>query len=322
MTRSDETAGDFLRHVGAGRIDDVRAMLDDEPALVNAVGPHPFWGGRPQPLHVAIETTRGDMIRLLLERGADVDGSNNAYDAWSPLMLAINRKLHDVQRELLRRGATRGLLESLMLGDDERVSELLDSDGLPALSPNRGSVLAFARTPFAIDRLLALGAPADTKDRWGATPIEAMSRMGPDGAALVRHMAAKGISAGPAELARIGDLAALQRLVAADPSIAAQDAVMMAAVDFGHHAIVEWLLARGGNVSAHSDAESRHTALHSAAWNGNLAMVELLVGAGADASARDAQYDATPAGWAETSITVTNNPRCAEVVEYLRPRTA
>ena len=322
MTHSDDMAATFLAHVGAGRIDAVRMMLDAEPARVNAVGPHPFWGGRPQPLHVAIETTRGDIIRLLLERGADVDGSNSGYDSWSPLMLAIDRKLHDVQRELLRRGAARGLLESLMLGDDDRVSELLDAEGLPALGPNRGSILAFARTPFAIDRLLALGAPADLKDRWGATPIEAMSRMGPEGAALVRHMAAKGIAVSPAEFARIGDLATLERLVGADPSIAAQDAVMMAAVDFRHHALVEWLLARGGNVAARARAESRHTALHSAAWNGDLAMVELLVRAGADPSVRDEQYRATPAGWAETAIVVTSNRRCAEVVEYLRPRTA
>ena len=60
-----------------------------------------------------------------------------------------------------------------------------------------------------------------------------------------------------------------------------------------------------------------HTALHSAAWNGDLTMVTLLVKAGADRAARDEQYDGTPLGWAETSIEVTNNPACAEVVAYL-----
>ena len=56
--------------------------------MVNAVGPHPFWGGRPQPLHVAIETKRRDMFDLLLGAGADVNGTNDEYDHWSPLMLA------------------------------------------------------------------------------------------------------------------------------------------------------------------------------------------------------------------------------------------
>lgn len=46
-------------------------------------------------------------------------------------------------------------------------------------------------------------------------------------------------------------------------------------------------------------------------------MVELLVRAGADLTARDKQYHATPLGWAKTSIQVSNNPLCAEVVAYL-----
>jgi hypothetical protein len=46
-------------------------------------------------------------------------------------------------------------------------------------------------------------------------------------------------------------------------------------------------------------------------------MVRLLLNAGADLFARDEQYDATPRGWAETAITVTNNARCREVVDHL-----
>jgi hypothetical protein len=46
-------------------------------------------------------------------------------------------------------------------------------------------------------------------------------------------------------------------------------------------------------------------------------MATLLVAAGADPTARDQQYDATPRGWAETSTAVTNNPACAAVAAYL-----
>ena len=53
---------------------------------LNAVGPHPYWGGRPQALHVSIETARRDMFDLLLSSGADVDGRNDAYEHCSPLM--------------------------------------------------------------------------------------------------------------------------------------------------------------------------------------------------------------------------------------------
>lgn len=313
----EELVAAFLKHVGAGRIEEIERQLDEKPSLVNAVGPHPFWGGRPQPLHVAIETTRRPVVDLLLVRGADVNGVNDQYDHWSPLMLAIQRNQPEIRDELLARGARVGLLEALMLGDDDRTARLLAGDSLPDIRPNGGSLLAFARTPFAIDRLIALGAPTSIRDRWGTSPIDALSRLGPRGRPLVEHLIRHGVPAAPQEYARMGDRAALQRLIEADPSVAAQDAVMMGAVDFSHHDLAAWLLERGANVNARSDAESRHTALHSAAWNGDLRMVKLLIEAGADPAIRDAQYDATPRGWAETAIEVTNNEACRDVAAYL-----
>jgi ankyrin repeat protein len=313
----DQAVAEFLHAVGTGSLDDVHAMLATAPSMVNAVGPHPFWGGRPQALHVAIEGKRRDMFDLLLASGADVNGTNDGYDHWSPVMLAINRDRADMVDDLLRRDARVGLLEALLLADDRKVDDLLGSAPLPDIAPNAGSILAFARTVFAIDRLIELGAPTDLKDRWGSTPIDAMSRMGARGQALVKHLIARGIGAAPQEYVRLGDLESLARLHDSDPAVAQLDAVMMAAVDFGHYAIVDWLLARGGTVSARSDAASHHTALHSAAWNGDLRMVKMPVDAGADTGARDDQYNGTPLGWAATSIEVSNNPKCVDVVAYL-----
>ena len=309
----------FLLAVGDGDIELVRAALAARPGLVNAVGPHPYWGGRPQPLHVAIEARRRDLFDLLLEAGADVSGRNEEYDLWSPLMLTFSRDREDMRRTLLEHGARIGLVEAMLTKDDDAVADLTRGgrEALPP-APNRGSLLAFARTPFAIDRLLALGVPADLPDRWGTTPIEAMSRLGPAGSELVRHMISRDIPAAPQDYARLGDRERLEQLAAADPALPRSDAVMVGAVDFGHHGMVRWLLDRGGPVNARSDAESRHTALHSAAWNGDLDMVRLLVEAGADLHALDAQHGGTPLDWAETAVTITNNEKCAEVADYLR----
>jgi ankyrin repeat protein len=316
-TRAEEIVARFLECVGTGQTEDVRAMLAAVPRLVNTVGPHPFWGGRPQPLHVAIETKRRDLFDLLLDAGADVNGVNDAYDHWSPLMIAIDHDDLAMRDELLRRGARVGLLEALMLADDRRVEEFLASGTLPDIRPNGGSLLAFARTRFAADRLIELGAPTDIADRWGSTPIDAISRLGTKGAPLVRHLAARGVPAAAKEYARLGDRETLARMIAADPAVASSDSVLMGAVDFRHHALVSWLLENGANPNARSDAQSRHTALHSAAWNGDLEMVKLLLAAGADPAIRDAQYNATARGWAETSIEISNNPDCAAVAEYL-----
>ena len=49
-------------------------------------------------------------------------------------------------------------------------------------------------------------------------------------------------------------------------------------------------------------------------------MVRILVDAGADISARDEEHRNTPRGWAETAITVRNDPRCKDVADYLAAR--
>ena len=307
----------FLLLVAEGDIGGVRAALIAAPDWVNLAGPHPFWGGRPQPLHLAIERKDRAMIDLLLGAGADASGTNDSYDHWSPLMLAINKKLDEIRDLLVARGAVIGLSEALMLRDDLLVERLLRAGTLPDIAPNRGSILAFARTPYAIDRLIELGADTAMRDRWGASPIEAMSRSGAEGRELVRHMMLRGIVPAPQEFARLGDRDALERMIAADPSIVTNDSVMMGAVDFRHHDLVRWLLDRGAKANARSDAQSHHTALHSAAWNGDLDMVRLLVGAGADPNALDEEYRNVAAGWADVAITVTNNPLCAEVRDWL-----
>ena len=315
----EHAARELLRFVGTGQIDEVRRVLAAAPRMVNAVGPHPFWGGRPQPLHVAIESNRPEMFQLLLEAGADVNGDNDEYDYWSPLMLAPNEERHAMRDELIRRGARVGLTEALLFGDDELVESLLrpGASALPPYAPNGGSILNFARTIYAIDRLLDLGVATDIADRWGATPIESMSRLGAKGRPLVQHLIERGVAAAPEEYARMGDAEKLASIAERDPGTLKSDAVMMGAVDFRHHALVEWLLARGGNVNARARATSRHTALHSAAWNGDLEMATLLVAAGADLVARDEEHHGTPLGWAEASLDITSNPRCKDVAAYL-----
>ena len=106
-----------------------------------------------------------------------------------------------------------------------------------------------------------------------------------------------------------------------DPAAILGDETLMAAVDFGHQALARWLLEQGADPNARSGPPSRHTALHSAAWNGDTEMVRLLLEAGADKHLLDDEHENTPQGWAEVARTVTNNPVCAEAAALLAGHT-
>jgi ankyrin repeat protein len=71
----------------------VRAQLDDDPCLANAMD------GRTSPLHEAARNNRLEVVRLLLERGAEPQLQDD--DGRTPLDLATERG-HDAVTDLLR----------------------------------------------------------------------------------------------------------------------------------------------------------------------------------------------------------------------------
>jgi ankyrin repeat protein len=312
----EATVGAFLRAVGNGDMQAVRAALSSTPHIVNALGPHPFWGGRVQMLHVALDTNRQDMFDLALEHGADIDGDNHEYTGWSPLMLAAYKQRPRMQRTLIERGAKIGLFEALLIGDDARVGKFLrpGASALPRDKCGMDSLLHLARTPFAIDRLLELDEPRDARDYWNESPVGAMAKLGAAGVALVRHLQKRGFEVSAEEFARLGDLDALSALYEKDPSFVKRDEVLMSTDDLK---VVSWLLERGANPNARTSFGSQAMALHGAAWSGDLARAKLLVAAGADVHGRDVEHQNTPSGYARVARRITNNPACDDVAEYL-----
>src|SRR5207253_4892580 len=100
------------------------------------------------------------------------------------MKLAQSRNRVDMLAELLARGARVGLIEAMMMEDDEGVEQLL-RNGLPADVTNGGSMLSFARTASAIDQLLGLGEDPQQKGRWSRSAIDAISRLEPEGLELL-----------------------------------------------------------------------------------------------------------------------------------------
>lgn len=309
------TPAAFLHLVATGTVDEVRQALATHPDLINANAPHPFWGGQPQPLHIAIENRRDDIFTLLLDSGADPAGRNELYDHWSPLMLALQRGRPDYAKGLLERGAPVHLAEALLAGDDEATVANL---GAIAPAPNEGSWLNFARTPRAIDLLLAAGCAAEIHDKWGQAPADALIALGPSGVPLLEYLAAKvpGLQLSSAQYARLGDLPSL-RLASA--SQLQDPAVLHAAVEGRHCHLIRWLIAEQSvDPNIRRKAKSQQTPLHEASWNGDLETVETLLSLGADRTLTDLEHNATPLEWAETAIRFTGNHACEAVVSRLK----
>lgn len=86
---------------------------------------------------------------------------------------------------------------------------------------------------------------------------------------------------------------------------------------------VQLLIDAGVDVNARSpDLYPHATALHQAVSSGSLEAVQTLLRAGADSTARDSAYGATPLGWAEYAISQNSGGRreaFARIVAKLRP---
>lgn len=307
----------FLASVGQGDIAAINGAFERDPNIVNRIGKHPYWGGRPHPLHVAIDTNREDIFDLLITLGADIEASGAEYDNWTPLMLALSWSRDGMVKTLTRRGAKRALCVALLAGDDMTLDKILSDENWRGDKVPSGSLLGLARTPHAVHKLISAGVSPEGQDRWGADAMETLSRLGIRGQELVAALSQYD-TIPPAEVwARIGDQKRLANLVSQDPSIAKDPKVVTAAVDFGHVDLVSWLLSQGGDVNARQGFGSRGTALHSAAWNGDLAMVKCLLNQGADSSALDEEHKTSPLVWAQTARRITNNPDCDAVARHL-----
>lgn len=112
----------------------------------------------------------------------------------------------------------------------------------------------------------------------------------------------------------VPDQATVNRLVSSDPTLvkqvlAVEPDLILRAAELGRLEAVRLMATMGFDV----DFRRRVTALHEAAGNGDLAMVQLLVELGADPTIRDGEHHSSPLEWAEYG-------EHREVVDYLAGR--
>ncbi|HSC05040.1 MAG TPA: ankyrin repeat domain-containing protein [Solirubrobacteraceae bacterium] len=254
------------------------------------------------------------VARLLLDRGADIDGKSAGRRCWRPLECAVtsansSRNNEPIIRLLLDRGAPvrpETVLASLYAAGGTWCLELLTkaAAGTPELFTEALAEAVAGANSDAVAMLVAAGADADAP--------------GPDGRSARRRALTAGVAAtvellgggGDDPVDRLleaivtGDGDGARSLAAADPRLVnrldgADRAALVAAAEHGNVASVGLMLELGFPIDVRRDAtDDGATALHAAAYAGASDTVALLLDHGADLSARDTRWESQALEWA------------------------
>lgn len=269
---------DALAALDGGDIERLRSLLSADPKLVHArtrlEPPYDYFTGATLLHHVAGNPDRGRLSGTL-----------------GPLPANIV----EVTALLLRAGAD---VNSLTLGPTE-------SDTIGLVLTSKVASDAGASGPL-IDLLLKRGATLDLK-KPGLVNLP-LANHAPRSA---EKLIALGIKPDVCTAAALGRMDMLREFFDADGRLRSRPrrdgkalterdviglALLFAYVN-GHPEVVDFLLEKDGNWNM--VGVNNGTALHRAAWEGNLDMVKRLVAKGADISDRNNPFTATPYSWAD-----------------------
>ena len=276
-----------------GKIERVRELLTSDPQLVHARG-----GDGQLPLHFAATV---EIAALLLDHGAEIDARDIDHESTAAQYMACSRQdlewrepyRHDVARFLIERGAQIDILMASAVGDRALVERILNDDPdtvritvsekyFPKRDPKSGGCIyiygfGWTKSPHMIAH------------QFGHTAVFE----------LLMQRSAPWLRLSQA--AEAGDESLVQQIVQQHPAIFtrltsnAARRIIGAALRNNTRA-VEMLLEQGWPSSATLD--NNQTALHYAAWHGNLAMVRTLLDHNAPINIFEAEHGGSPLGWA------------------------
>jgi len=180
--------GDAVR---AGNLAEVRTMLKARPELANM---EMSYGNEHRPLHYAVMNRSPEIVRLLMQHGADARcGIHPHRDATTALTMAIERGYDDIvavieEAEQSRRQATSAsnvavtssqddLNEAIANGDDARAIAMLEADSSLVHGCDREGwtplhMASAVRRPKLVDWLLQHGAQANRRGKDARTPLD------------------------------------------------------------------------------------------------------------------------------------------------------
>lgn len=266
-----------------GLLDKLRELVAADPGVVSARG-----GDGQTPLHFASSV---EVASFLLEHGADIDALDIDHESTPAQWMMRDRR--EVARYLVSRGCGTDLLMASALGDLNLVRRLLDEDPsriylnvslecFPKKNPKAGGciyiwTLGWNKTPHVLARQAG-----------HVNVLKLLMERSPDSLKLAQAL-------------DLGDKELFDCLLASSPGMPkslspGERRKLVDTTQDQNIDAVRLMLEAGWPV----DARGQHggTALHWAAWHGNVELARLILRFHPPLEAQDSDFGGTPLGWA------------------------
>lgn len=297
-----------------GDVPKVKALLAKDRRLVNAQHWYQF------PVHMAVLAGHAEIVKLLLDRGADPGQSRYTYNSWDKLLLCAREREYCHVESLLEQAMKKkfnytpefdALKELIIARDSRKIGAVLRrqpdlaraSDGL---GNNALHWSVITRQLGLIERFVDLGTPIDAQRADGQTPVllavngamdywhrASRGRSHPslrNTSVLVGNLLAKGASYTISVAAAVGDQERVDELLRKDAGLAmrldpARVSPLSYAAREGHLHIVRFLLEHGADPNTPEDLAPDGRALFEACQANRLEVADLLLNHGANPNA-------------------------------------
>ncbi len=298
----------------AGDMPKVKGLLAKDRRLVNAQ----FW--YQFPIHMAVREGYAEIVKLLLDHGADPGQSRFTYNSWDKLLLSARERGHRQVESMLERAMKKRfnytpdfnvLKEAIIARDSRKIGAVLRrqpnlAQSSDALGNNALHWSVITRQLGLIERFVELGTPIDAQRADGHTPVllavngakdywyrATRGRSHPsirNASVMVGNLLAQGANYTISVAAAVGDQERVEQLLRKDVGLARRlDSARVSPLSYaareGHLHIVRLLLERGADPNTPEEAAPDGLALFWACCGNHMDVARLLLEHGANPNA-------------------------------------
>jgi ankyrin repeat protein len=261
------------------------------------------------PIHMAVREGYAEIVKLLLDHGADPGQSRFSYNSWDRLLLIAQERGHRQIESMLERAMKKRfnytpdfdvLKEAIIARDSRKISAVLRrrpelATSSDAFGNNALHWSVITRQLGLIERFVTLGTPIDAQRADGQTPVllavtgatdrATRARSHPsirNTSVIIGSLFAHGANHTISVAAAVGDQERVEQLLRNDVSLATRlDSARISPLTYaareGHLHIVRLLLERGADPNIPEEGASDGLALYSACCGNHTEVAQLLL---------------------------------------------